>query len=63
MKPRTRRAVAIEPRERAVGAGERLLRDVLGEREVAYRVSGTVHFAEGLLRVLPFSSGGQLALR
>ena len=35
----------------------------LGEREGAYRVSGTVHFAEGLLRVLPFSSGGQLALR
>jgi LEA14-like dessication related protein len=35
----------------------------LGEREVPYRVSGTVHFAAGVLRVLPFASGGSLALR
>ena len=35
----------------------------LGEREIPYRVTGTAYFAEGVLRVLPFSSGGQLALR
>ena len=35
----------------------------LGERDIAYRVTGTVHFAHGVLRVLPFSSGGSLALR
>ncbi|MCC7462998.1 MAG: LEA type 2 family protein [Gammaproteobacteria bacterium] len=35
----------------------------LGERELPYRVSGTVHFAGGLLRVLPFTSGGMLPLR
>ncbi|MFO1410701.1 MAG: LEA type 2 family protein [Steroidobacteraceae bacterium] len=35
----------------------------LGEREIPYRVSGTVHFAAGVLRVLPFAGGGSLALR
>lgn len=35
----------------------------LGEPAVPYRVTGTVHFAAGVLRVLPFSSGGSLALR
>ena len=35
----------------------------LGEREIPYRVTGTAYFAEGVLRVLPFSSGGSLPLR
>lgn len=35
----------------------------LGEGDIPYRVTGRVYFAEGLLRVLPFSSGGSLPLR
>jgi LEA14-like dessication related protein len=35
----------------------------LGERDIPYRVTGTVHFAGGVLRVLPFTSHGRLALR
>lgn len=35
----------------------------LGEREIPYRVTGTLHLGEGLLRTLPFSRRGVLPLR
>jgi len=35
----------------------------LDDREIAYRVTGTLHLAEGVLRTLPFASSGSLALR
>ena len=35
----------------------------LGEHEIPYRVTGTLHLEEGVLRSLPFSSGGSLQLR
>lgn len=34
----------------------------LGEREIPYRVTGTLHLAEGVLRSVPFTSNGSLAL-
>jgi LEA14-like dessication related protein len=34
----------------------------LGEGEIPYRVSGTAHLAEGVLRTLPFTSSGSLPL-
>jgi LEA14-like dessication related protein len=35
----------------------------LGERAVPYRVTGTLHLAEGVLRAIPFASSGSLPLR
>ena len=35
----------------------------LGDRDVPYRVTGTLHLAEGVLRALPFASSGSLPLR
>jgi LEA14-like dessication related protein len=35
----------------------------LGERDIPYRVTGTLHLAEGVLRLLPFASSGRLPLR
>jgi LEA14-like dessication related protein len=35
----------------------------LGERDIPYRVTGTLHLAEGVLRTLPFSTSGSLPLR
>ena len=35
----------------------------LGDRDVPYRVTGTLHLAEGVLRALPFASSGNLPLR
>ena len=40
----------------------RVLSAHLGDAALDYRVSGRVHLAEGLLRELPFSGNGQLAL-
>jgi LEA14-like dessication related protein len=41
----------------------KLLRQHLGDREIPYRVTGTLHLAEGVLRTLPFASSGSLPLR
>ena len=46
-----------------LGAVLRVIGSHLGDNELEYRVSGRVHLAEGLLRDLPFSGHGQLALR
>ena len=35
----------------------------VGDRDVPYRVTGTLHLAEGVLRALPFASSGNLPLR
>jgi LEA14-like dessication related protein len=35
----------------------------LGEHEIPYRVTGTLHLEEGVLRTVPFTSSGSLALR
>lgn len=41
----------------------KLLGQHLGDRGIPYRVTGTLHLAEGVLRTLPFASSGSLPLR
>jgi LEA14-like dessication related protein len=41
----------------------KLLGQHLGDRDIPYRVTGTLHLAEGVLRTLPFASSGSLPLR
>jgi len=45
-----------------LGALWRVLGSHLADPALDYRVSGTVHLAEGLLRDIPFTGHGQLAL-
>lgn len=45
------------------GALLRVLGAHLGDATLEYRVTGRVHLAEGVLRELPFTGHGQIALR